>query len=67
MLNIKHNKPKVFNLITGILLSVLVYYLNFFSATLAQSGKIPVTLSVWLPLIILLLLSTIGLVRINEK
>ena len=67
MLNIKHNKPKVFNLITGIMLSVLVYYLNFFSTTLAESEKLPVILSIWLPLIILLLLSTIGLVRINEK
>ena len=67
MLNIKHNKPKVFNLITGILLSVLVYYLNFFSGTLALSEKLPVTLSIWLPLIVILMLSIIGLVRINEK
>ena len=67
MLNIKHNKPKIFNLLLGIMLSVVVYYINFFSGTLAQSNKIPIILSVWLPLIILSILSIIGMIRINEK
>ena len=67
MLNIKHNKPKIFNLILGIMLSVIVYYINFFSGTLAQNEKIPIILSVWLPLIILSILSIIGMIRINEK
>jgi len=67
MLNIKHNKPKIFNLLLGIMLSVVVYYINFFSGTLAQSNKIPIILSVWLPLIILSILSMIGMIRINEK
>ncbi|MDA8537872.1 LptF/LptG family permease [Candidatus Pelagibacter bacterium] len=67
MLNIRQNKPKVFNLLLGIMLSVIVYYINFFSGTLAQNEKIPIILSVWLPLIVLLLLSTIGIIRINEK
>ncbi len=67
MLNIEHNKPKVFNLILGIMLSVIVYYINFFSGTLAQNNKIPIALSVWFPLIILSIMSIIGIVRINEK
>ena len=67
MLNIKYNKPKIFNLVFGILLSVLIYYINFFSNLLGQNGKIPVILSIWLPLFILVLLSSIGLIRINEK
>ena len=67
MLNIKHNKPKIFNLLLGIMLSVIVYYINFFSGTLAQNDKIPIILSVWLPLIILSILSIIGMIRINEK
>jgi len=67
MLNIKQNKPKVFNLLLGIMLSVIVYYINFFSGTLAQNEKIPIVLSVWMPLIVLLLLSVIGTIRINEK
>ena len=67
MLNIKQNKPKVFNLLLGIMLSVIVYYINFFSGTLAQNEKIPIILSVWMPLMVLLLLSVIGTIRINEK
>ena len=67
MLNIKQNKPKIFHLIVGILLSVFIYYINFFANILGQNDRIPVTISIWIPLIILTLLSSIGLVRINEK
>ena len=67
MLNIKFNKPKVFNIILGILLSVVIYYINYFSNILGENGKISTTLSVWMPLLILSLISSIGLVRINEK
>ena len=67
MLNIKFNKPKIFNIILGILLSVVIYYINYFSNILGENGKISPTLSVWMPLLILSLVSSIGLVRINEK
>ncbi len=67
MLNIKRNKPKIFNLILGILLSVMIYYINYFSNLLGESEKLPITISVYMPLIILVLFSGIGLVRINEK
>ena len=67
MLNIKFNKPKIFNIILGILLSVVIYYINYFSNLLGENGKISATLSVWMPLLILSLISSIGLVRINEK
>ena len=67
MLNIKFNKPKIFHIILGILLSVVIYYINYFSNLLGENGKISATLSVWMPLLILSLISSIGLVRINEK
>ena len=67
MLNTKFNKPKIFHIILGILLSVVIYYINYFSNILGENGKISPTLSVWMPLLILSLISTIGLVRINEK
>ncbi len=67
MLNIKRNKPKIFNLILGILLSVLIYYINYFSNLLGENEKLPITISVYMPLTILILFSGIGLVRINEK
>ena len=42
MLNIKKDKPKIFNLILGILLSVVIYYINYFSNLLGESEKLPI-------------------------
>ena len=67
MLNIKKDKPKIFNLILGILLSVVIYYINYFSNLLGQNEKLPLHVAIWMPQIILILLSSIGLVKINEK
>ena len=67
MFNSKYKKSKIFNVILGISLSVIIYYVNYFSGLLGETGKIPIILSVWLPLIILMLISLIGLVRLNEK
>ena len=67
MLNIKRNKSKIFHIILGTLFSVFIYYINYFSSLLGQNEKLPEVLSIWLPLIIISLLCTIGLVNINEK
>ena len=67
MFNSKYRKSKIFNIILGISLSVIIYYVNYFSGLLGESGKIPIIMSVWLPLIILMIISLIGLVRLNEK
>ena len=67
MFNSKYKKSKIFNIILGIFLSVIIYYVNYFSGLLGENGRIPIILSVWLPLIILMLISLIGMVRLNEK
>ena len=67
MLNIKHNKSKIFHLIFGILISVIIYYLSFFFEELGKNEQIPIGISIWVPLIIIMLISTISLIRINEK
>ena len=67
MFNSKYKKSKVFNVILGISLSVIIYYVNYFFSLLGANGKIPILLSIWLPFIILILISMIGLVRLNEK
>ena len=54
MFNSKFRKSKIFNIILGISLSVVIYYVNYFSGLLGETGKIPIILSVWLPLIILM-------------
>ena len=67
MLNSKYKKNKIFNIILGIFISVVIYYVNYFFSLLGANGKIPILLSIWLPFIILILISMIGLVRLNEK
>jgi lipopolysaccharide export system permease protein len=67
MLNVPINKPKFFYLVMGIFASVLIFYINHFSSLLGENDKLPVTLSVWLPHVIVSILTGIGMVRINEK
>ena len=67
MLNTKHNKSKIFNIISGILLSVLIYYINYFFNVMGTNERVPVIISVWFPLFILFLISLMGLLKINEK
>ena len=67
MLNIKKNKPMIFYLILSIFLSVVIYYFNVIFNLLGETGKIPVYVSTWMPIFILIILISIGLIRINEK
>jgi len=67
MLNIKHQKPRIFYAIGGILMSVIIYYMNFFFGALGKNEQIPIILSIWLPILLLSIVSLIGMVRLNEK
>ncbi|AFS47066.1 permease YjgP/YjgQ family [alpha proteobacterium HIMB5] len=67
MLNIRHQKPKILIIVIGILLSVSIYYINFFFGAMGKNEKVPLMIAVWTPILILSLISLIGLVRINEK
>ena len=67
MLNIGHQKQKLYLIVFGIMLSVIIYYINFFFGTMGINEKLPLVISVWTPILILLIISLIGLVRINEK
>ena len=67
MMNIRYDKPKIFHLLFGILLSVIIYYIHYFLSVLGKSEKIPIIASIWIPIILLTIISSIGLIRINEK
>ena len=67
MLNIGHNKSRVFYLIVGVLISVTVYYANYLFNTLVENQKISIVFSVWFVQFLLFLICSVGLVRINEK
>lgn len=67
MLNIKYNKSKVVNITIGIILSVIIYYLNYFINLLGTNEKLPIIISIWLPHLILFLFCLTFLIRINEN
>ena len=67
MLNIKKNKPYIFHVLLGISLSVIIYYINNIFNVFGLTNKIPIYLSIFFPMIFLGIISTIGLIKINEK
>ena len=67
MLNIPRDKPYIFHILLGILLSVVIYYINNIFNIFGLTNKIPTYLSVFFPIILLSIISLIGLIRINEK
>ena len=66
MLKLKQVKSKFFIIIVGVFLSVIVYYINYFSLLFGENEVMPVEISVWVPHLLLLLVCTFGMVRINE-
>ena len=64
---LKNFKSRFFLIIFGIFVSVVVYYLNYFSGVLGNSGVLPIYLSVWAPLLILFLVCNIGILKVNEN
>ena len=67
MLNIKNNQPRLFYFIIGIAISVLIYYFNYLFNLLVENGQIHYMISIWLVQFIILLITSLGLIKINEK
>ena len=67
MLNTKHNRSKVLNIIIGIISSVIIYYLNYFINLMGETERIPFMISIWTPFLLLSIICLIGLIRVNEK
>ena len=67
MLNTRELKNTTLKLTFGLFASVIIYYMNNFFMIMGNTEKIPVLLSIWMPLFVLLILNSIGLNKINEK
>ena len=50
----------------GILTGIVVYFLADLSIAFGKSGKIPLVLSVWMPVILIMTFSTYSLLRSDE-
>ena len=67
MFNTKKLKNTTFKLALGLFASVIIYYMNNFFMIMGNTEKIPVLLSIWMPLFVLLILNSTGFITINEK
>ena len=67
MFNFKKDRSLFFHIILGILMSVIIYYINFMFSSLGNNGKIPVIASIFMPILFISIIATIGLIRVNEK
>ena len=67
MFNINKKNSLFFHIVLGILVSVLIYYMNFMFISLGNTGKIPIDISVFLPILFISIITGIGLIRVNEK
>ena len=50
-----------------IISSVLIFFFNDFSAALGKTDKLPVELSVWMPIAIIFIFSFVGIIHANQK
>ena len=60
-------KSKFFLIVIGVLVSVVFYYINYFSILFGKNETLPVEISIWLPQIIIFLICTLGLTKLNEN
>ena len=67
MFNIGYQKNTFFKITLGIFLSVIIYYINYFLNILGTNEKIPLFLSIFMPLIMLTIINFTSIIKINEK
>ena len=67
MFNIGYQKNTFYKITLGIFLSVIIYYINYFLNILGTNEKIPLILSIFMPLVILTIINFTSIIKINEK
>ena len=67
MFNIGYQKNTFYKITLVIFLSVIIYYINYFLNILGTNEKIPLILSVFMPLVMLSIINCTSIIKINEK
>ncbi len=67
MFNTKNFKSNTLKICIGLFFSVIIYYINNFFYVMGKTEKIPIMLSIWLPIIFLIVVNFIYIRKINEK
>ena len=67
MITFKQSKSRFFYISLGILASVIIYYALYLFNNLGSSMALSNAVSIWLPILILAIITYLGLLNINEK
>ena len=67
MFNTKNFKSNMIKISIGLLLSVIIYYINNFFFVMGKSEKISISISIWLPLFFLIILNILISRKVNDK
>tara|TARA_B100001059_G_C17802163_1_gene566836 strand:- start:908 stop:1987 length:1080 start_codon:yes stop_codon:yes gene_type:complete len=67
MFNMSKNRSLFFHIIFGVLMSVIIYYINFIFNSLGNNGKISTITSIFMPFLCITIIIIIGLIKVNEK
>ncbi len=67
MFNISKKRSLFFHIIFGVLMSVIIYYINFIFNSLGNNGKITPLISIFMPFLCISIIIGAGLIKINEK
>ena len=67
MLRIKSFDSSTFKISIGLFFSVIIYYLNNFFYVLGSTERLPIIISILLPLLALSVINVFMLIKINEK
>ena len=66
-INIKKDLNNFIYIFLGIIVGIIIYFLNDLSIAIGVSNKVPLELSVWMPVLLIIFLSSINLIKINDK
>jgi len=61
------NKSGLSHVFITIILSVLIFFFNDFSAALGKTEKLPIIAAIWMPICIIFVFSSIGIINANQK
>ena len=67
MFKLNYIKSKFFLIVVGVLVSVVFYYINYFSILFGKNETLPVAVSIWLPNVIIFLICAFVSIRLNEN
>jgi len=66
-LGVKTNENKWHYVFLTIISSVLIFFFNDFSAVLGETEKLPLEAAVWMPILIIFIFSSVGIIHANQK